>query len=92
MKGTKKSIEDIGPDFVGFCRGGLARFSKSMKQRMRTSHERKVNSTSLSLSATVQWLFPTTSSALCFASLMSSLPHAHASKQKRFSVHIESHE
>jgi hypothetical protein len=45
MKGTKKSIEDIGGAFVRFCGGGLARFSKSMKQRMRTSHERKDNST-----------------------------------------------
>jgi hypothetical protein len=45
MNGTKKSIEDIGGDAARFCGGGLARFSKSMKQRMRTSHERKDNST-----------------------------------------------
>jgi hypothetical protein len=45
LKGTKKSIENTGPDFARFCGGGLARFSKSMEQRMRASHERKDNST-----------------------------------------------
>jgi hypothetical protein len=45
MKGTKRSIEDIGPDTVGFCGGGIARFSNSMKQTTPHENERKDNST-----------------------------------------------
>jgi hypothetical protein len=37
LKGTKKSVGDIGEASVGFCGGGIARFSKSMKQTTRTS-------------------------------------------------------
>jgi hypothetical protein len=37
MKGTKKSIEDIGGDAARFCGGGLARFSK--KYEAENAHE-----------------------------------------------------